>query len=503
MKANATAATWRARGATAFPSLVDLSCVLTQAAIFAPLGAFRLVDGDEGYYAVAARLVGEGRLPYEDFAYGQMPLLPYVYAAALAVPVDPWYATRFFSVLLSMATGAILYAHVARRYGDRRLGMLALTLFASSSIVFIWFTALKTYALSTFLLVGAFALAADARYTGRRALAVGVLLGLAIDTRLLFAAAVPAFAVAAWRRGYLKAVGGGLAIGLAPAVFFLVRDPGRFMYLNLGIEGDRTSAGLIGDLGQKVQTAGRLIGIGAPPTERELTLQFLLLVVAAMGALVVARRDRVGFPLALAALLAIASLLPTPTQLPYFCILVPFLVLGVVGLVAEAPARLRSAVARRVGLGALAAALIVYVAAGAVDVRRWGPGAAGADDFRLDRVREMTALIDESTQPGERVLTAWPGYLVGSHAVPVPGLENDFAPHAAASLSPAEARRYHLATIAEVERLIHTGSTRLVVPKVWGAIDQPTVDWEEAVARGPYRLQARVGSAGLYQRESS
>ncbi len=49
------------------------------------LSRVRPIDGDEGYYATAARLVSEGRTPYLDFFYPQMPLLPYVYAPAFKV----------------------------------------------------------------------------------------------------------------------------------------------------------------------------------------------------------------------------------------------------------------------------------------------------------------------------------------------------------------------------------------------------------------------------------
>ncbi|HUT76839.1 MAG TPA: hypothetical protein VM285_04090 [Polyangia bacterium] len=36
------------------------------------------MNADEGYYAIAARSALEGKLPYRDFAYTQMPLLPYL-----------------------------------------------------------------------------------------------------------------------------------------------------------------------------------------------------------------------------------------------------------------------------------------------------------------------------------------------------------------------------------------------------------------------------------------
>src|ERR1700740_731179 len=40
----------------------------------------RPIDGDEGYYTTAARLVWEGKTPYRAFFYPQGPLLPYIYS---------------------------------------------------------------------------------------------------------------------------------------------------------------------------------------------------------------------------------------------------------------------------------------------------------------------------------------------------------------------------------------------------------------------------------------
>lgn len=39
-------------------------------------------NADEGWYLYASKLVYEGQLPYQDFAYTQTPLLPYVYGIA-------------------------------------------------------------------------------------------------------------------------------------------------------------------------------------------------------------------------------------------------------------------------------------------------------------------------------------------------------------------------------------------------------------------------------------
>ncbi|MBC7896442.1 MAG: hypothetical protein H7066_13590, partial [Cytophagaceae bacterium] len=42
------------------------------------------MNADEGFYAIAARPVMEGDLPYRDFGYTQMPLLPYFNGPILA-----------------------------------------------------------------------------------------------------------------------------------------------------------------------------------------------------------------------------------------------------------------------------------------------------------------------------------------------------------------------------------------------------------------------------------
>jgi hypothetical protein len=107
--------------------------------------------------------------------------------------------------------------------------------------------------------------------------------------------------------------------------------------------------------------------------------------------------------------------------------------------------------------------------------------------------------VQENTRPGEEVLTSWPGYLWGTHAESVPGMENDFAPHDAADLTPERAAELRMATAADVERWIRTGRTRLVVFKLWHTLP-PVPDWASAERNG-YRELARVGAARVYLRE--
>src|SRR5438034_8180730 len=83
------------------------------------MSLFGLVDGDEGTYLLVSRLVIEGQLPYHDFYYPQMFLLPYVYGAWMTLVGYSWYGARLLSAFFSVALGLLLYRQAARRAGAR------------------------------------------------------------------------------------------------------------------------------------------------------------------------------------------------------------------------------------------------------------------------------------------------------------------------------------------------------------------------------------------------
>src|SRR4051794_23533138 len=47
---------------------------------FSYVALHRFIDGDEGFYLLASRLVLAHKKPYIDFLFEQAPLFPYVYA---------------------------------------------------------------------------------------------------------------------------------------------------------------------------------------------------------------------------------------------------------------------------------------------------------------------------------------------------------------------------------------------------------------------------------------
>jgi len=480
-----------------------LAVVVGQALLLVPFAALRFVDGDEGAYLLAGKLAMQGEVIYRDFLHTQMPLVPYVYGAWSLVVGEGWLAARLLSVAFAIALGLLVYRHAAGRFGGA-LAAAGVALYLSSSLVFAWFTTVKTQVLSTLLLFAAYTVVERAgSLEARRWLAGGVLLGLAVDTRLIFAATVPAFAWAALRSGRekrraLTSLAGGTALGLVPSLVFFAIDPRRFIFDNLGYHAERSSGGLVGDFRQKAEVAANLLGIGTPDGGQ---VQFLLLVIGAVVAAVSLRMlvGRIPLALAIAAWLGFGSFLPTPTYPQYFSTTIPFLIVGAL----EAAAALRSRPAlgadlavRRVAAGAVAAAVVVYAGLATVDLYRY---VVRHPDQRIGDVERVAAVVDEHTRPGEQVLASWPGYLYGSDAAPVPGMENDFAPHEAAALSPGEAREYRLATVADVERMIRQRRVRVVVFRLWHVLP-PVPDWEGALTDANYRLLADIDSSRVYIR---
>jgi hypothetical protein len=106
------------------------------------------VNSDEGWYLYASKLVFQGQLPYRDFAYTQMPLLPYVYGVLQIIQPSIFWG-RLTSILLSMGTLALSVV-IARRYAGARAGGIAALLFAAFTLGIYFDSIVKTYALLSF-----------------------------------------------------------------------------------------------------------------------------------------------------------------------------------------------------------------------------------------------------------------------------------------------------------------------------------------------------------------
>src|SRR6266446_9390916 len=109
------------------------------ACFFSFVARHRFIDGDEGFYLLASRLVLEHKAPYLDFFYTQAPLLPYAYGLWLKLFGISWFSARAFSAALTTVLGLLIYEHVYGETQKRMAGVAAVILFASSTFIFAWF----------------------------------------------------------------------------------------------------------------------------------------------------------------------------------------------------------------------------------------------------------------------------------------------------------------------------------------------------------------------------
>jgi hypothetical protein len=148
-------------------------------AIFAWLG---VVNGDEGWFALSARLVSQGQWPYRDFAYTQGPAYAYVLAPFVRL-APSIYTTRAVSVVLTAVAVGLLIATAHRAGGKWAARASGLALLATIPALPYWLSITKTYALTClFLSAILFTLTSNIRLKIRYPLAAALAVGL-METR--------------------------------------------------------------------------------------------------------------------------------------------------------------------------------------------------------------------------------------------------------------------------------------------------------------------------------
>ena len=113
------------------------------------------VNQDEGWYLYAARLVGEGKLPYRDFFFTQGPVLPFVYSV---LPIHGLLSGRIVTLVFSLLATFTSMAFARRLVAPSRRGAVSLAVFSllACNLYHAYFTAIpKTYAIgSLFVMIG-------------------------------------------------------------------------------------------------------------------------------------------------------------------------------------------------------------------------------------------------------------------------------------------------------------------------------------------------------------
>jgi hypothetical protein len=182
-------------------------------------------NADEGWYLTASRLVFQGRLPYRDFAFTQMPLLPYVYGVSQLLPMSPLYMGRLTSLALFVAATLIAFGVVRRKAGAGSAWLFLIAALANAWVAY-YCVLVKTYALVSLLFVACWAILSADRVSTRRLAVVSALALAAVGVRLSAAGfALPVVVAALWaaksRHARLWVLGVTLASAAAIGAFIL------------------------------------------------------------------------------------------------------------------------------------------------------------------------------------------------------------------------------------------------------------------------------------------
>jgi len=471
-----------------------------------PISVGRLIDGDEGYLLMAARLVSEGQVPYRDFFLPQGPLLPVVFGAFFWGIGRSWLGARLLAGAIAVAMGWLVYREslsVTRRHGA---AVIATMLFAFSGPAIGWLTIVKGYGLSALWMLASIGLVGiavrnaeplhDVRRANLAAAGAGALMGLAASTRLYTALLAPTLAIyMASRLGLNRSSGRRLAhytsgcfLGLLPLLVSYGVDSKAFLFDTLHFHAVREYGqdSLLGSATEKAPTILRALGIH--PEASLGGRQLMGLAIAAALALPARLRSRNHSGSAAAIVwpaLLVASALPNPFQAQYLCMLIPFMAVesGVLLGVLLDECHQRKARLGFLGVTVCALAYLAYnLGVGWRERDRYlhtGDGVPGVwstdrvSRWQIDNVEATAQAIDSLHIP--EAASWWPGYFISSHTPITLALANDFGLRAADVLSPAERRRLHVVSLAEVGDMIRQRQPRLFVEGNWAA--SPWVAW--------------------------
>ena len=456
-----------------------IAAVAMLAAAIIPMALLRPIDGDEGFFLMAARLISQGMALYKDFFFLHAPAVPYFFGTWFALVGPGWYAARLLSALIGIAVGLFLFEHLRHATGRWGWALLGTGLYAGAGLVLGWFTPVKSLGTSCLFTFAAVSLLSR---EGRRSVLVGgIFLGLAAAARLYLIVGIPCtlvflFRRDRWSRQLLRDVvqlAIGVFIGALPLLLVLIQDHQAFIFGTVEYHAlrDVRSSGVVGDWPQKWATLLSVLGL--QHADGTGSIQFLGLLVLALASFFSPATPRNSLFAYVWMALFVVSLLPTPSYAQYFALLVPFLIVeAVVFLAALQAPSLRPA---------LALGLLAYVGLGLADVRRFLVTGEGVPGFwtgdRLARwaiphVVAVGRAIDEQHQPVGA--SWWPGYFVSAKTPIAVDLANDFGMVVADKITEPRRRRFHIVTHTEMAAMLDRKDPPLFVEGNWAY--RPTAD---------------------------
>jgi len=437
-------------------------------AYFSYIAVVFFLDHDEGFYAMAGRMLADGLVPYRDFFYPQMPYTALLYGAWGSLFGFSMLSLRLCHALINTIT-TMLVAHAVVRRASPSMAVASVLLFWSHCLTYENLAPVKTHGPTVAALVGAIVMVvAPFRWFEERVtlrwLLVGTLAGIGVGLRLTVAPATVLLLFAPllapevpWRtRGRQAATAvGGFVAALVPAAVTWILAPSSFVFGNVGYHAIRREPGhgLIGNFDQKWGILEEAAGLFHPVDHNPTGVQNIVLwglTLASVAGLWRRARPELAVWLAFLALIVVA-VLPTPTFVQYFVLAVPVACV-------LAPRALDDSRRGPVLLGTFAVLSVLLGYPGfkerVVDGRRaqW--------DVSMYRPRDIDAAsrtLCAAAPPEAKTAAYWPVYLVACDRPYHPAATNQFMFPVASQMTEAQRRARHVHEAREMRKAALSG----------------------------------------------
>jgi 4-amino-4-deoxy-L-arabinose transferase-like glycosyltransferase len=223
--------------------LIFLSSIVALALVVFVLSDLASLNHNDFMYAVAPAVWAQNGALYTVVPFVQAPLSILLNAALIALTgnVNVFLPARIISIVLVLV--AVLLPVLNRaRMRDPELWVLYVALALTNFFVASNSREIGNYALSLLCLSAAITVIGAPGFARWRGLAAFICAGLAVSAKLYFALMCPALFIyflltdrSARDPVVIAACGLGLILGLAPILYFLVRDPQSFLLWNVQI----------------------------------------------------------------------------------------------------------------------------------------------------------------------------------------------------------------------------------------------------------------------------
>jgi len=388
---------------------------------------FRHIDADEGIYLMSAHQVAEGKSPYFDFFYAQMPYLPYLYAPFSHFGFLSLFWGRALSALLCLLTSWLLYYLMVSLTRNRKLALVVFFLYAFNSLTLNWHSVIKTYAFSDLFGLLSFTFLAQTllNRNGRAGYTflAGMFVGLAFNCRLTF---LPIFCLELMlislfyrnRLANLTSVIAGALFSSIGSIYLLLKGPDTFLFNNWGWHQIWGNKLVRMDFLGKLHVLSKFIFYPQ---------NLFILILALMACIYILKKpehDNTAGALSKIQLMALGfsvlfllfAFLPNPSQSQYYQHAIPYLLI----FSASSLDRLLTWLDKRRFLAFLGSAFYFLGLAPFVFVFVFTIRPKDRI-FKINRVKKVVQIIQENSRKDDYIFSWWNGYVFLSGRRLLPG----------------------------------------------------------------------------------